>query len=437
MATVSEVKTKKVVIFDYALYTWARDPFSILIISFIFAPYFEKVVAVNPVIGTAQWGWTMAIVAVVVAIFGTISGAIADVTGNMLKPLALVTILNIVATALLFFIAPLHADRYWALVLMAIALFAFELSYVYYNGMLKSMTVTENIGKISGIAWSAGYWAGIISLIIALFGIVDSKIFPSTGAYDVRTVALLSAAWFIIFSWPMFVTSKNKRIPRAEGAPPVIKEAFSNLGEMFRDLKGYSVFFRFIIARLFYIDGVNTMLMFAGIFANQVYGFSIKEIIYFAIAANIAAGIGTLIFGYIDDWLGPRFVLFWTAAISIACGIVIFYGAPHPIVFWIAGCVFGAVAGAVQASSRSYLTHISPKKLVVQMFGLYSLAGRATAFIGPLLGGIFAYEFKSIRGIALVAAGLIVIGLIIVMTLPATKNFCYDKKEVDVKHYAE
>ena len=65
-------------IFNFALYDFANSAFTTIIITFIFATYFAKQIAPNPILGQSYWGWTIGITGFLVAIIGPIAGSFAD-----------------------------------------------------------------------------------------------------------------------------------------------------------------------------------------------------------------------------------------------------------------------------------------------------------------------------------------------------------------------
>ena len=65
-------------IFNFALYDFANSAFTTIIITFIYATYFAKQIAPNPVLGQSYWGWTIGITGFLVAVIGPIVGLFAD-----------------------------------------------------------------------------------------------------------------------------------------------------------------------------------------------------------------------------------------------------------------------------------------------------------------------------------------------------------------------
>ena len=139
---------------------------------------------------------------------------------------------------------------------------------------------------------------------------------------------------------------------------------------------------RFLIARLFYTDGLNTLFAFGAIYAAGVHGMTIQEILYFGIAMNVTAGLGAAGFGLIEDRLGAK------PTVMIALGAMIVLGSflllsNDKTIFWILAMALGLFMGPAQAASRTLMARMAPPDEVTAHFGLFALSGRATGFLGP------------------------------------------------------
>lgn len=161
-------------------------------------------------------------------------------------------------------------------------------------------------------------------------------------------------------------------------------------------LRSYGPITRFLIARMIYTDGINTLFAFGGIYAAGTFGMDFAELITFAIAMNVSAGLGAAAFGWIDDWMGPK----KTVMIALAGLIVLGSGlllVESKDLFWILGVGLGLFVGPAQAASRSMMARLAPPEIATEMFGLYAFSGKATAFLGPALLGAVTLAFDSQR----------------------------------------
>jgi len=382
----------------WCLYDWANSPFPTVIVTFVFASYFTQAVAATPEQGTAQWGTAMAISAIVIAIISPITGAAADKGGRRKPWLAGFTALCIASTALLWFTKPAPDHVVWALVFFSIANLGFEVATVFYNAMLPELAPESHIGRWSGWGWGLGYAGGLVCLAIALFAFVQADPPPfgldRAEAEHVRVVAPLVAVWFAVFAIPIFLFTPDRRsgLPLGRAVREGIVEAVSTV----RHIGRYPNIARFILARLFYTDGMNTLFAFGGIYAAGAFGMDTAEIIVFGIALNVTAGLGAAGFAWIDDLFGAK----RTVLIGL-CGLIAF-GLPmlfveSKTVFWVLGLGMATFMGPSQTASRSLMARIAPREAVNEMFGLFALSGKITSFLNPLVLAWVTVHFQSQR----------------------------------------
>jgi UMF1 family MFS transporter len=90
-----------------------------------------------------------------------------------------------------------------------------------------------------------------------------------------------------------------------------------------------------------------------------------------------------------------------------------------PALFWACGLLLGVFVGPVQAASRSFLAWLAPESLQNQMFGLYALSGKATAFLGPLLVGWVTSGVGSQRVGMGTVIGFFIVGFVLMLKVPA------------------
>jgi MFS transporter, UMF1 family len=407
-------------LFAWALYDWAATPFFAVIITFVFAAYFTQAVAANEIDGTAQWGFAIALSGLVIAVLSPMLGAIADVGGRRKPWLAAFTGLAALVIALLWLVQPDPGFVLLALVLIFLANTLIELGQAFYNAMLPDLAPKRTIGRWSGRGWSLGYLAGIIALTLLLFGIIRPEPPPfgldADAAEPIRVAGPFIALWLVVFALPLFLFTPDK--PRT--GLPASQAMRHGLGNLWRTLRGLglqSQVLRFLIARLIYNDGLNTLFAFGGIYAAGTFGMSTQEIILFAIMLNVSAGIGSFSFGFIDDRLGSK------KTVLIAIGGLAIFGiaallAQEKTTFWVLGVLIGLFVGPAQSASRTLMARLAPPDQRTEMFGLYALSGKLTAFMGPFLFGAATSLFQTQRaGMAVVVVLLTAGGVLLLLTV--------------------
>tara|TARA_B110000438_G_scaffold253959_1_gene259901 strand:- start:952 stop:2232 length:1281 start_codon:yes stop_codon:yes gene_type:complete len=374
---------------SWAFFDFANSGFPTVVSTFVFAAYFTQAIAPDPETGTALWGTATGIAGLLIALTSPVTGAIADHTGRQKPWLAGFTLLCIVATATLWFAAPDVTSIPLALAAVVVATMAFEVSLVFYNAMLPTLTTPEHLGRLSGLSWGLGYVGGLCCLVIALVVFVQAD--PAPGNLDkenaehVRATMLLTAGWVVVFAWPLFVFTPDTP-PTGLPMGAAVKHGLSALVQTIKQAKRHANSFRFLIARMIYIDGVNTMFAFGGIYAAGTFGMALEDIILFGIALNITAGTGAAVFGFVDDRCGSKqtLTLSLVALIATSTGVLL---AQTPTQFWIAALTMSIFFGPVQAASRTMMARLAPPGMRGEMFGLYAVSGKVTSFAGPFAVG--------------------------------------------------
>lgn len=383
----------------WCVYDWANSAFPTVILTFVFAAYFARGVAETPIQGTALWGWTLTVSGIAMALLGPILGAVADQGGRRKPWLALCTAACVLATAALWFTKPDPAWALWAMVFVGLANLAFEFGTVFYNALLPGLAPRARLGRWSGWGWGLGYAGGLSCLVVGLFGLVQADPAPfgldKAAAEPVRAVALLAAIWFAVFSLPLFW-----RVPDAPGrkvrSGKAIRDGLRALVATLRSLPHRRGVGRYLLARMIYTDGLNTLFAFGGLYAAGTFGMEVAEVIQFGIALNVTAGLGAGLFAWIDDRIGAkRTVMIALAALTVIGAALLLV--ESTAAFWGLGLALGAFFGPAQAASRSLMARLAPPAHEAEMFGLYALSGKATAFVGPALLGWATLVFDSQR----------------------------------------
>jgi len=401
----------------WCLYDFGNSAYPTIVTTFVFAAYYTQGIAATPADGTAQWGLMISLSAVAVAVLGPVLGAVADRSGRRKPWIAALSLLCIAATAMLWFARPEPGYAVFALVLVAVGSLGFELGMVFYNAMLNDIAPPDRIGRISGWGWGLGYGGGLLALVAALYGFVQPEAAPfgldKAAAEHVRATAPLAALWFAVFALPMLLLTPDRP---ATGMTfgRAVATGMATLAATLRDIRAHATIFRFLIARMFYTDALTTLFAFGGIYAAGTFGMSLEQVILFGIALNVAAGLGAAGFAWVDDWIGPK------PTIVVALLALIGLGAAAVLVesrswFWAIGVGLGIFVGPAQAASRSLMARLAPPDLETEMFGLYALAGKATAFLGPLVLAAATTVFDNQRaGMATILA-FFAVGLVLLM----------------------
>ncbi len=373
------------------LYDWGNSAFPTVVLTFVFATYFTQGVVGDPVRGTTAWGNAMALAALIIAIASPLLGAVVDASGRVKPWLALLTVVTALCTAALWFVRPDPAYIPLALVLVALGTIAFELGMTLYNALLPRVSPPDRIGRTSGIGWGVGYAGGLVCLVAILYGLVLADPAPfgldKAAAEPVRAAFVAAGLWFFAFTWPILRFAPPDRGADRPGGMPLrhsLRAVWRNLADLWREVRGHPRVLWFLVANTLYIDALNTVFGFGGIYAAGQFGMTTEEVLQFGIALNVTAGLGAVGFALIEDRVGARRVLIVSllAILALGAGLLL---VDRKDQFWALGLALGAFFGPVQSASRTYIATVAPPEMTARLYGLLTLAGRATSFLGPVM----------------------------------------------------
>lgn len=414
-------------VWSWALWDWATQPFNTIILTFVFSVYLTSDLFLpdgtpadangeNAVL-TSGLGLAIGVAGILIALLAPVLGQRADASGRRKLTLGIATGLLVVTTALLFFVEADYAFFWVGAGLIAIGSVFSEIAGVNYNAMLVQVSTPKTVGRISGLGWGFGYLGGIVALVIVVvmqqnewFGITTD------GGLNIRIVALGCAVWTVLFCIPIFLNVPEA--PPAEGRERVsffrsYVVLVKDIARIFRETRPT---FWFLLASAVFRDGLAGVFTFGAIIAATVFGFSQIEVILFGVAANIIAGISTIIAGRFDDRFGARAVILTALTGLVVAGLVVFFARDlGTTVFWIFGLLLTVFVGPAQAASRSFLARLTPAGREGEIFGLYATTGRAASFLSPLAWAgaiaIFGSTAWGVLGIVLI----LLVGLVLML----------------------
>lgn len=409
---------------SWALYDWANSPFTTLVVTFVFPAYFAQAIVGDQVQGQALWAWAIGLSGAIIAVGSPVLGAVADVAGRRKPWLLGFTLLCVAGSLALWGAEPRTSAVAWALGWVVVANLGFEFAAVFYNAMLPDVAGEGRIGRMSGWSWGLGYAGGLAALGVALLAFIGPER-PAFGldrqaAEHVRVVGPLCGVWLALFSVPLFLWTPD-RAARGPVEPGAARRALGSLAGALRRVARMGALGRFLLAHMLYADGLVTLFAMGGIYAAGVYGLTLREVLAFGVLLNVTAGLGAAAFGWVDDRMGSRTtILVALAGLTLAAtGLLLTEGRTW---LWSLGALLGVFVGPAQAASRSMIAHLAPAGQRTEFFGLYALAGKATAFVGPTLVGLVTAATGSQRAGMTVVLALFVGGMALLATVPATAS---------------
>jgi len=443
---------------DLSALSWAcfeagRNPYVILCTIYILAPYIATTVFSDPVMGQATIASWHTLAGIIVALTGPFLGAIADRFGSRKPMLGAVTFFMVLAIFSLWWALPAGQG---GLSIAAIGILTtalgvmFAYTEVLHNAMLPTASTPATLPHASGLGLALGNLASVVFLIFVLWGLafpgrVDWSFVPSQPLFGLdsathetsRIVAPMTAVWFAIAALPLFFFSRDKKpsgMKPSKAAIDGVVGMFKAVGRLFRVDRNAGLY---LVARMLYVDGKTAILIVAGVTAAGVFGWGLLEMSAYGVILSIFAVFGGLIAGRIDARIGAKWSVQLEIAVTLVCLLVLtaqskthvfgitvvpdtpIWNAPMfttlPEVVFVRGAIVIAISiTAAYASSRTLMARLAPKGMEGEFFGLYSLAGSATVWMGPMLVCIFTKAFQS-QQIGLASTGILLVGGLILM----------------------
>ncbi len=412
-------KNRKSLIGAWCLYDFANSAFTTLVVTFVYATYFTEVLASDKNVGTTQWSWVVGISGLIIAVISPWLGALTDAQGTRTKALKVSTAICILTTFALFFPGGSGSGTFTvvlALTLFAIANITYEIGQALYNAYLPELISKEKSGTVSGLGWACGYIGGLCALFLSLVVFIQPEEpwfgLSKENQGHVRATNLLVAVWFTLFSLPFFwVISRYEKRGQIVTEKPVLprESGWQRLRSTFKEIKKYREVLKFLVARIFYNDGLVTIIAMGGIYAAGTFNFEQDEILIFGIVLNVAAGIGAFGMGFIDDYLGGKKTILLSIVFLLIASVIAILGTSK-MHLWIAGVIVGLFMGPNQSASRSFLGKLSPDDKHGEFYGFFAFSGKLTSFIGPVGFGLLTWIFDSQRAGLVIVLVLMLIG---------------------------
>jgi UMF1 family MFS transporter len=359
----------------WALYDFANTIFSFAIVSFAMSLWTIRFLGEGA--GTFWFTAAVSVSVLLNAIVSPVLGAMSDRVGRRKPFLAVFTAICLFGTLAIGLV-----DIRLGLVAFAIANFAYQAALIYYDALLPDVARPIARGRLSGIGVALGYCGTLLVGVMLLAGIstdADGSATPSTFA--------LVAGLFLLFAGPLFLVVRETRVAGRPFRATDALRSFGQLSVTLRHARASPGLLRFIVARFFYSDPVNTAIVVMSAFAVHAVGFTEGQALQVLLILTVVAVIASIGWGVLADRWGPRRTLFAVLA-TWAVGLVIITVFLAPIPFLLAGALLGAGLGGVGVVDRLMLLRLTPPDRVGEMFGLYGLVGKFSAVIGPILYGI-------------------------------------------------
>ena len=396
-------------VFGWAMYDFANSGYTTVVLTAVFNAYFVGVVADGAAWGTLAWTLALGLSNALVMLTMPIIGAYADARAAKKKLLMVCTAGCVLSTALLAEVG--RGD-------LALAVLAVVLSNLFYAygeslnaAFLPELARREAMGRVSGWGWSFGYVGGMLTLGLSLAYVLWAQGQGLPATHFVPVTMLITAVVYGLASLVTFWLLKERAQPQAAPVGRTALGAWQRLARTWHEARRYEDFRWLLTCAFFYQAGISVVIALAAVYAEQVLGFKQTDTMVLIFVVNIASAVGAFTFGHWQDRIGHRRAL----AITLWGWIVmtvLAVAATSATLFWVAAMLAGLCMGSSQSAGRAMAALLAPADRLAEFFGLWTVAVRLSAIVGPITYGLVTVATGGNHRIAILSTGIFfVLGL--------------------------
>ncbi len=405
-------------VFGWAMYDFANSGYTTVVITAVFAAYF-----VGGIAGNAPWAtlaWTAALstsYAIVMLTMPTL-GAYADLRAAKKRLLLFTTTGCVLATAALALTPQFTGST--RIVLAMLLLVVSNTFYSYGESLiaafLPELARPEALGKVSGWGWGLGYVGGMQALGLSLANVLWAQGQGIKADQFVPVTLLITAALYAAAASVTFKLLGERAKPdpdalRSSGFKASMQQLRTTLGQA----RHYRDFMWLLASAVFNQGGVAVAIALAAIYAEQVIGFKPTETMVLIFVLNVAAALGALAFGHLQDRIGHKLALGLTLVGWIATCLIA-AAAQTKGSFWYAAAIAGVCMGSSQSAGRALAGVFAPVRQSAEFYALWTFAIRLASILGPLSYGLITWLTGGNQRIAILStSALFVAGLLLLL----------------------
>lgn len=357
--------------------------------------------------------YTITLSTLVSAVILLLVGAIADRSDNPTRLLGGFAWAGSIAAMSMFFLT--GSNWQLGVLLLIAANLCLGASIVVYDALLVRVAHPDERDKVSSRGWALGYAGGGLLLALNLGLLQMHESLGITEGMAVRISLLSAGLWWAIFTLIPVIGLRHLptgpgRVANANqgsGLAGVLRE----LGQTFRELKHYPQTLMFLLAYLFFNDGIQTVIYSASLYGSEQLKFDSSQLILTILLVQFVAVAGALLFGYLASQMGAKKTVLGGLAIWVAVVLFAFFVPAGAFILWLAcaACI-GLVLGGTQALSRSMYSQLVPIGKESEFFSFYQAMERGTSWFGTLAFGLTFQFTGSYRLAILVLIVFFVVG---------------------------
>jgi UMF1 family MFS transporter len=320
-------------------------------------------------------------------------------------------------TALLFL---MRGDQ-WQLAAFAIVMSSIlgGCSLVSYYAILVDISTADERDEVSSRGWAWGYLGGGLLLALNLVIVLLHGSLGLDKELAVRISLLSAALWWAGFT---IIPARRLRNHAPQGVVPesgsLLQRSFGQLFTTLREMRAFPMTLTFLVAFLFYNDGIQTVVSVASTYGSKQLGFGQGVLIATLLLIQFVAWGGALLFGRLAASHGAyRCILGGTYAWMAVVVLAMFLPRKNVAAFLAIGVAIAIVLGGTQALSRSFFSMLIPRGREGEYFALYNACERGTSWFGTFLFGVVFQVTGSYRPAIVALVVFFVLGAVFLLRL--------------------
>ena len=403
---------------SWILYDVANSAYILTIITVLFPIYYQTIAA-NVENRTQIFAFVTAGIALTDAILAPIIGSLSDYQGNKKKFFKIFLTLGILGG---LFLAVPGLSPLALIVVFIISSIGYNMSNVVYDAFLVDVTDESRMDQVSSAGYAWGYIGSMIPFAVAIIpyalvtlGFLDEG-FEQLAVSFAFIVAII---WWYIFSQP--ILKDVKQVYELEHEKKPILRSYQRLFRTFKDIKKYKTIFIFMLAYLFYIDVVNTVIRLATTLGSDL-GVGVTTLLGVVVLVQVVAFPSAIIYGKLASKYGGKIMILWGILVyAITIGVTYFINENTTYLMWIVGLLVGTAQGGIQSISRSYFAKMLPAEKSNEFFGFFSVFGKFSGIISPFLLGLVINSWGTNQAV-LILYGPLAIGTLLFLFVNPDKK---------------
>lgn len=403
---------------SWILYDVANSAYILTIITVLFPIYYQTIAA-NISNRTQIFAFVTAGIALTDAILAPIIGSLSDYKGNKKKFFKIFFTLGVLGG---LFLAIPGLSPLVLIIVFIISSIGYNMSNVVYDAFLVDVTDESRMDEVSSAGYAWGYIGSMIPFAVAIIPYALVTLGFLNESFEQLSVSfafVIAIVWWYVYSQP--ILKDVNQVYELEHEDKPIRRSYQRLFNTFKDIKQYKMIFIFMLAYLFYIDVVNTVIRLATTLGSDL-GVGVTTLLGVVVLVQIVAFPSAIIYGKLASKYGGKIMIFWGIVVyAITIGITYFITAETTYLMWVVGLLVGTAQGGIQSISRSYFAKMLPKEKSNEFFGFFSVFGKFSGIISPFLLGLVITSWGTNLAV-LVLYGPLLIGTILFLFVNPKEN---------------